>query len=186
MIKGKISSFDEAKGFGFIWVNDNSEDVFIHKKNINNFSTLKKGQNVIFDTEKSEKGIEAINLTAGKVSKPPELVYSVISLVMLAMIFLMSLLLFPTINIWSYLISISLVTFVLYGYDKSIAGKQEFTRVPENVLHGLLLVGGTVGAILGQVYFRHKTKKASFKLGFIITILIQLLFVYIMFLLGIF
>ena len=58
------------------------------------------------------------------------------------------------------LVGINLATIVLYGYDKAIAGGTR-RRVPENVLHLVAIAGGSPGALLAQVLFRHKTVKAS-------------------------
>jgi uncharacterized membrane protein YsdA (DUF1294 family) len=55
----------------------------------------------------------------------------------------------------------SLVTFVVYGYDKRQA-RRDGRRIPEQRLHLLALAGGFPGAYLGQQYFRHKTQKTSF------------------------
>jgi uncharacterized membrane protein YsdA (DUF1294 family) len=57
-----------------------------------------------------------------------------------------------------YLCVINIVTFCLYGADKSAAikGKQ---RIPNRVLLGLAVIGGSVGALAGMYTFRHKTKK---------------------------
>ena len=57
--------------------------------------------------------------------------------------------------------AISLVTFILYGYDKTQA-KMGGTRVPEIVLHGLALAGGFLGGWLGRWIFHHKTRKPIF------------------------
>ena len=78
-----------------------------------------------------------------------------------------------------WLIAISLVTFMTYGYDKAIAGSER-TRVPERVLLVLALAGGTVGALVGMRVFRHKTAKGGFraKLGLIIIAQILVLVVY--------
>ena len=57
---------------------------------------------------------------------------------------------------------ISLITFVLYGWDKRQA-KNDGWRVPEIRLHTLAFLGGWPGAMIGQNYFRHKTQKLSFK-----------------------
>lgn len=55
----------------------------------------------------------------------------------------------------------SLVCFVVYGWDKRSAAKGS-RRVPEQKLHLLGLLGGWPGALLAQRYFRHKTQKLSF------------------------
>jgi uncharacterized membrane protein YsdA (DUF1294 family) len=60
-----------------------------------------------------------------------------------------------------WLIAVNLVTFIMYGYDKSQA-KIGGTRVPEIVLHGLALAGGFIGGWLGRGVFHHKTRKPIF------------------------
>lgn len=63
----------------------------------------------------------------------------------------------------AWLLAISLVAFLTYGYDKAVAGSGH-TRVPEHVLLILALAGGTIGALLGMWAFRHKTAKKSFRM----------------------
>ena len=67
---------------------------------------------------------------------------------------------------------LSLVTLVAYGADKSAARKGTW-RTPERTLHVLSLAGGWPGALLGQYWFRHKTKKASFQLIFRMTVVLN-------------
>jgi uncharacterized membrane protein YsdA (DUF1294 family) len=74
---------------------------------------------------------------------------------------------------WIYLIAVSVITFVFYGYDKFQA-RQNGTRIPELVLHLLALAGGTIGAFLGQILFRHKTKKWQFRIVFFLIVLVQI------------
>jgi uncharacterized membrane protein YsdA (DUF1294 family) len=57
--------------------------------------------------------------------------------------------------------ALSLVTFLVYGWDKRQA-RQGGRRVPEVRLHALALAGGFVGAWLGMRAFRHKTRKIAF------------------------
>jgi len=59
--------------------------------------------------------------------------------------------------------AVNVVTFILYGYDKTQA-KIGGTRVPEIVLHGLALAGGFLGGWLGRWIFHHKTRKPIFTL----------------------
>ena len=65
----------------------------------------------------------------------------------------------------AWLLSVTLVTFLAYGYDKAIAGSRQ-VRIPEGVLLALALAGGTLGALAGMQVFRHKTRKTSFRLRF--------------------
>lgn len=70
----------------------------------------------------------------------------------------------------SYYLVWSLVTFIVYGIDKSAARRNAW-RVSEPSLHLLSLLGGWPGALLGQKVFHHKTKKLGFRLVFWITLL---------------
>lgn len=74
--------------------------------------------------------------------------------------------------LWAWLLSITIVTFFTYGYDKIIA-KSERLRVPERALLALAFVGGTVGALGGMAVFRHKSSKRSFQLKLLIVLLVQ-------------
>jgi len=65
-----------------------------------------------------------------------------------------------------------LITFFFYGYDKFQA-RNNRERIPELVLHILTLIGGTVGAFLDQILFRHKTRKWKFQLVFISIVVVQ-------------
>ena len=60
---------------------------------------------------------------------------------------------------------LSLVTFVVYGFDKRRA-QLDGRRVPEKTLHLLTFLGGWPGALAGQRTFRHKTQKLSYQIVF--------------------
>jgi len=62
----------------------------------------------------------------------------------------------------SYLVSLNLVTFGLFWWDKRCAIQRRW-RVPESTLLTLCLVGGAFGAKTGQGMFRHKTRKEPFR-----------------------
>lgn len=56
------------------------------------------------------------------------------------------------------------IAFVLMGLDKGKA-KDKKWRIPEKVLFLAAALGGSIGAMLGMSFFRHKTKHWSFRLG---------------------
>lgn len=76
--------------------------------------------------------------------------------------------------LYAYLIGINAVTMLAYAYDKRQAIANG-GRVPEVVLHVTALAGGSIGALLGQGLFRHKTRKLKFKLVFLAVLIAQLL-----------
>nr|WP_056164353.1 DUF1294 domain-containing protein [Leifsonia sp. Leaf325] len=68
----------------------------------------------------------------------------------------------------------SVLSFVLYGVDKgaAVAGRR---RIPEATLHLVAVLGGWPGAVVGQTVFRHKTQKASFRLRFWATVIVNVI-----------
>lgn len=77
-----------------------------------------------------------------------------------------------------HLICINFVTFIAYGADKRAAQKHQW-RVPEAHLHELEFLGGWIGAFIGQRFFHHKTAKKSFQHMYLLMILLEIAFVYI-------
>lgn len=72
-----------------------------------------------------------------------------------------------------YLAAVNLVTFTVYGVDKAKA-RRGACRVPEKTLFLLPLLGGSVGALLGMLVFRHKTKHWYFVWGIPLILLAQI------------
>jgi uncharacterized membrane protein YsdA (DUF1294 family) len=80
-----------------------------------------------------------------------------------------------SVAVWmGYLAGINLAAFLLYGYDKAVAGGAKL-RVPESVLQGIALLGGSPAAFLSQRLFRHKTVKEPFQRAFRLIIAAQIL-----------
>lgn len=53
------------------------------------------------------------------------------------------------------------VSFGVYFFDKRAARRGDW-RVTEASLHGIDLIGGIAGGLIGQAVFRHKTRKEGF------------------------
>ncbi len=64
--------------------------------------------------------------------------------------------------LWSYLIGVNLVSFLLYGFDK-LAAKAKWLRVPETILIASVWALGLVGAECGRRLFHHKTVDVEFR-----------------------
>ena len=71
-----------------------------------------------------------------------------------------------------YLLVINILAFVCYGLDKH-KSKRKARRISERWLLLLALIGGSVGAWLGMLVWRHKTKHAKFRFGVLILLLLQ-------------
>ena len=71
--------------------------------------------------------------------------------------------------VYTYLVGINLTAVVLYGYDKRQAVNHR-CRIRESVLHLLAAAGGTPGAIVGQMLFRHKTRDTRFRAVFLLIV----------------
>ena len=79
-----------------------------------------------------------------------------------------------------YLILISIFSFILYAYDKlkSLNTSKNTSRVSEKKLLFSSLIGGTIGSALSMIIFRHKIKKMSFIIKFLLVIIIQTILIY--------
>jgi uncharacterized membrane protein YsdA (DUF1294 family) len=76
----------------------------------------------------------------------------------------------------AWLLGVNLTAFGYYAFDKYRA-RSGGRRVPEIVLHGLALAGGSAGAWLGMRSFRHKTIKGAFRRAFWLIVTFQVLLV---------
>ena len=73
----------------------------------------------------------------------------------------------------AYLVIINIAAFILYGVDKSAAIKGK-SRIPNRVLIGIAVIGGSIGALAGMYTFRHKTKKKYYTITVPVILLVQI------------
>jgi len=81
----------------------------------------------------------------------------------------------------AYLVAINVATFLIYRYDKQVAGKGH-TRVPETVLLLLAAIGGSLAAFVAMfgVRPRHKAQKVSFQAKFWAIVALQMILVFVL------
>lgn len=70
------------------------------------------------------------------------------------------------------LAAMNVLTFALYGIDKSRARRGAW-RIRESTLLGTAACFGALGALLGMYVFHHKTKHRAFALGVPALLLVQ-------------
>lgn len=80
-------------------------------------------------------------------------------------------------KIFYLFITINLITFLIFGYDKWLA-KNNKHRISEKNLLLITFFGGSIGGIFGMLLFSHKVSKWSFLWKFIVLVVIQIIVIY--------
>lgn len=68
----------------------------------------------------------------------------------------------------------NIAAFAAFGLDKRFARNGSW-RISEGTLLGLALVGGSVGAVAAQHFFRHKTRKEPFRSSLYLIVFLQVI-----------
>ncbi len=176
---GTITTWKDAKGFGFIAPDHGGQPVFFHISDLSPNQArpgeqMKVSFTLSYDQHQRPRATN-IRLTQPQTAPPalpalPLVTVGAFFLILTLWIYVMHLPLWvPVIYVL-----VSLTTFYVYGVDKASAveGTQ---RVPEATLHLLEFLGGWPGALVAQFYYRHKTIKASFQSGYVAAVIANLL-----------
>ena len=178
--KGKITSWNDEKGFGFITPLAGGKQVFIHVKAFSNRNRRPDINQVItyaLSNDKQGRPCAANATLAGdKLPEKKKRTNSGLSTIGAAVfLFIVTISALsakiPPLIVALYIFG-SLFTFFMYAVDKS-AAKNGARRTPENTLHLLSLAGGWPGALIAQQKFRHKSKKQSFRSVFWATVFLN-------------
>ncbi len=174
--QGRVSTWRDKQGFGFITPNSGGKQVFVHITAFSNHHRRPSGNEIVtYEVTKDVNG----KLKAEHVQYIDEPVRSNDGslLLLFAIIFLLCMVIstyagkLPLWVLGLYLMASSW-TLIAYRLDK-MAAKRSHRRTPEKTLHLLALIGGWPGAIIGQKLFRHKSKKLSFQVTFWATIILN-------------
>jgi uncharacterized membrane protein YsdA (DUF1294 family)/cold shock CspA family protein len=179
--QGRITTWKDAQGFGFITPNGGGEPVFLHISAFTHRKQRPEGDELVtYELKPDAKGRpQALKVAfVGDKPRPASASYQRSPVLPLfVFIFLCGVAgavwagRLPVAFLWFYLTA-SLITFCAYAIDKSAAQNRQW-RTQENTLHLLALLGGWPGALAGQRLFRHKTAKRSFLVIFWATVLIN-------------
>ena len=189
---GKVTSWNDERGFGFIEPGEGGKDVFLHISALKNRGhrpavgqtinyTLttdergrpRAGEATLPGVPPSRKQVSGKRFQARKRAHSGRTVAFIASGVFIALVALAAYSRkIPPLVLWVYL-GASLLTFVVYAFDK-LAAKDGAWRTPEKTLHWLSVIGGWPGALIAQQSLRHKSKKQSFRLGFWVTVVVNL------------
>lgn len=178
--QGKIITWKDDQGFGFITPNSGGPQVFIHIKSLSNQRRRPVGNEIVtYELAVNGKGqprAEKVAYIGDRTFNQQPVQRGVASL-LLSVVFLgcvaVSVLAgkLPSLVLGLYL-GVSAVAFVAYAIDKSAAQNNRW-RTRESTLHMFSLAGGWPGALFAQRVFRHKSKKQSFQMMFWITVVIN-------------
>lgn len=178
--KGKIASWDDEKGYGFIVPLAGGDRTFVHIKAFANRSRRPSVGDVVTYTVARDTGGRpaAQQATLAGVRAPAKASRAgPVAAVWLATGFLLLAAgavvasAIPLAILLVYLL-FSAVTFAVYAVDKR-AAENGHRRVPENRLHLLSLAGGWPGALVAQSRLRHKTRKQPFRTLFWATVVLN-------------
>jgi uncharacterized membrane protein YsdA (DUF1294 family)/cold shock CspA family protein len=178
--RGKITHWNAEKGYGFITPSSGAKQVFVHISAFRNRSASPEIDELVeFALSTDKRGRPcAVRVTkagerlAGGVKRNHRAFYIGAAVVFLAIVALLAVAGdMPAIILFIYL-GASLVTYFMYFWDKS-AARTGAWRTQESTLHALALLGGWPGALIAQQTLRHKSRKASFRAVFWLTVLVN-------------
>jgi uncharacterized membrane protein YsdA (DUF1294 family)/cold shock CspA family protein len=178
--KGKISTWDDEKGYGFVEPLGGGPRVFIHISAFANRARRPIVDDVVtYALGKDGSGrtrAENATLAGDKLRTKARRGYSGLAGLVSAAFLALAAISVPMTNLpvlvpAAYVI-LSIFTFVAYAIDKSAAQKGRW-RTSEATLHVLALAGGWPGALIARQTLRHKSRKASFRVAFWATVVLN-------------
>ena len=177
--QGKITTWKDEQGFGFITPNGGGKQVYLHIKAFTGYRKRPKGDELVtYQLITDSQGrANASEVHYVNKQKTLSLDQSMIP-VYLTLAYLSILCIAVAVNRLSPIVlmiyaTTSLVTFIFYWLDKR-AAKSDSQRTPEATLQLLSLIGAWPGALLAQRLFRHKTSKKSFQVVFWIQVFLNI------------
>jgi uncharacterized membrane protein YsdA (DUF1294 family)/cold shock CspA family protein len=182
--KGKISEWNDDRGFGFIVPSEGGERVFCHIKAFTERSARPEiGKIVTYDLAEDDRGRpRATQIRYSGVARQPPvasppLQSSLPQAIVGASVFLAVIAALVATGrapwwVLAWYLVLSAVTFMLYGWDK-VSARGGHWRTQEWTLNSLALLGGWPGGWIAQYAWRHKSRKTSFQVKFWLATLVN-------------
>ena len=82
--------------------------------------------------------------------------------------------------VWLWPGLMSIASFAAMARDKRLARQGE-RRIPETTLLSLAILGGSPGALLGMLLFRHKTRHPAFSVGLPVILLVHIAIIWMLY-----
>lgn len=182
-MKGTLTQWDDAKGYGFITPDGGGAKLFVHAKAFGlrphrPFVGERLGYREASDAQGKRRAVDVQSLAPRPLPpapKPCDRNRVLLLIPAFAGFVLTVKLLWGVPNwLWGIYTAMSLATFITYALDKRAARRGGW-RVAENTLHGLALLCGWPGALLAQELLRHKSAKPAFRRLFWLTVALNVL-----------
>jgi len=181
--QGKLTEWNDEKGYGFVEPNGGGARAFVH---IKSFDSLPKrpvnGDLIIYETTTDQRNrLQAVNISFTRVKKTRK-VNSGHQISLFNKALLLSFWVYLIILVMKYhlppvvpfaIAVLSVITFFTYALDKQAAQKGNW-RTKESTLHLLALIGGWPGAMYAQQKLRHKSVKTEFRETFWVTVVVNI------------
>lgn len=187
-LAGRISEWNDDKGFGFVQPHDGGARAFVHIKAFQVSSRRPvEGDLISYAIATDAKGranAVDVRFAGQRIAQPPQpravprrapqwIRRRMLGVLVLALLVgAASVGRLPALVPLVY-VAMSLVSWLAYWRDKDAAGTGQW-RVTERTLHRLDLLCGWPGGLIAQQQFRHKTIKGPFQHRFWMTVLLNI------------
>jgi uncharacterized membrane protein YsdA (DUF1294 family)/cold shock CspA family protein len=182
---GKLKSWNDERGFGFIEPLRGGQEIFVHIKSFPPGAGRPTiGLALTFEVElgpRGKKRAKSVQFARSSRQAPgprhePPAAWTLARLLALPAFFVLYAAVGSRWSVSPWVVAMyalaSLVAFFTYAMDKSAARRGQW-RIPESTLHLFGLACGWPGALLAQQLLRHKSSKPSFVAAFWATVVVN-------------